>query len=200
MLWQIASFPRCEHHVFLSHCAGDRGWLVHAVHEELKRREIIPWLDRDHYYYGRDSRTALRDGLLRSRHTVFFITLEMMNYSRGWCPMELAYSDLLQANLTLPGGPLLNLELPLFFLAQDHGGLPYTVWNTLRDRGEFHLPRDGNEIEWAVNRIVAFLHREQKLALEMSRMFLESEDMRLEISRRPGLFKRVTSFDPSPIP
>src|SRR5450432_1699111 len=118
MFWQITSFPRCEFHVFLSHCAADRTWLVHPVYEELRRRKIIPWLDRDDYYYGRDSRTALRDGLLRSRHIVFFITLGMMDYKRGWCSMELAYSGLLQANLSNPGGTLLNYELPLFFLDQ----------------------------------------------------------------------------------
>jgi hypothetical protein len=24
MFWQITSYPRCEYHIFLSHCAGDR--------------------------------------------------------------------------------------------------------------------------------------------------------------------------------
>ncbi|MGL5097901.1 MAG: toll/interleukin-1 receptor domain-containing protein, partial [Planctomycetia bacterium] len=82
MIWQISSFPRCEHHVFLSHCAADRADLVYPVHDQLKKHRIIPWLDNHDYSYGRDSRTALKDGLLSSRHAVFFITCNMMNYSR----------------------------------------------------------------------------------------------------------------------
>ena len=151
MFWQITSFPRCEYHVFLSHCAIDREFLVHPVNDELKRRGIFPWLDRDDYYYGRDSRTALRDGLLRSRHVVFFITLGMMDYKRGWCPMELAYSGLLQANLIHAGGPLLNFELPLLFLDRADVELPRTAWDVLRDRGIFHQPADGDPVIWAVN-------------------------------------------------
>ena len=72
MFWQITSYPRCEYHVFLSHCARDRSDLVHRVYDELMRRKIVPWLDRDDYYYGRDSRTALRDGLLRDHDTSCF--------------------------------------------------------------------------------------------------------------------------------
>lgn len=83
MFWQIHSYPPCDHHAFLSHCADDRAWLVHPVFDELKARGIIPWLDREDYYYGRDSRTALRDGLLRSRHVVFFVTRAMLGYTRG---------------------------------------------------------------------------------------------------------------------
>jgi hypothetical protein len=41
MFWQISSFPRCEYHVFLSHCALDRQEMVHPVYDELKRRGII---------------------------------------------------------------------------------------------------------------------------------------------------------------
>ncbi len=116
VFWQITAFPKCDYHVFLSHCAQDRDGLVHPVDAELRRRRIIPWLDREDYYYGRDSRSALRYGLLKSRHVAFFVTLAMMDYRRGWCPMELAYADLLQGNLLYPGDPLLNVELPLFFL------------------------------------------------------------------------------------
>ena len=200
MFWQISSFPRCEYHVFLSHCAVDRAWLVHSVYDELKRRRIIPWLDREDYYYGRDSRTALRDGLLRSRHVVFFVTLGMLDYRRGWCPMELAYSDLLQANLIHAGGPLLNFELPLFFLERNHPELPPTAWDALRDRGSFHLLSDGNPITWAVDQIVAFLHREQDLALDMAKVVVPGQPVYATLASRHGLVERVTQFDPSPIP
>ena len=200
MFWQITSFPRCEYHVFLSHCAIDRGPLVYPVHEELRRRGIIPWLDRDDYYDGRDSRTALRDGLLRSRHVVFFVTLGMMDYKRGWCPMELAYSDLLQINLMHTGGPLLNFELPLIFLDRADAELQRTAWDALRDRGRFHQPADGDPVIWAVNNIVEFLHREQDLALDMAKVLLPGEPVHQALTGRHGLVERVTQFDPSPIP
>ena len=169
MFWQIVSYPRCEFHVFLSHCAIDRASLVYPVYEELMRRRIIPWLDREDYYYGRDSRSALRDGLMRSRHVVFFVTLGMLDYKRGWCPMELAYSDLLQANFLHPGGPLLNFELPLIFLDRSNPELPRTAWDALRDRGIFHHPSDGDAVTWAADQIDAFLHREQNLASDMAK-------------------------------
>jgi hypothetical protein len=200
MFWQITSYPRCEYHVFLSHCAIDRETLVYPVYDELKRRKIIPWLDREDYYYGRDSRNALRDGLLRSRHVVFFVTLGMMDYTRGWCSMELAYSDLLQANLVHVGGPLLNFELPLIFLARDNPELPRTAWDALRDRGRFHHPSHGVAVPWAVNQIAAFLHREQDLALDMVKVVVPGQPVYNALTGRPGLVERVTQFDPGPIP
>ena len=200
MFWQIASFPRCEYHIYLSHCAADRDWLVHPVYDELMRRRIIPWLDREDYSYGRDSRTSLRDGLLRSRHVVFFITLGMMTYTRGWCSMELAYSELLQANLIHAGGPLLNLELPLFFLDRADANLPRTAWDALRDRGMFYDQSDGDPVEWSVDQIIKFLHREQDLALDMSRVVVPRRPIYKALADRPGIIERVTQFDPGPIP
>jgi hypothetical protein len=200
MVWQITSYPRCEYHEFLSHCAIDRSTLVHCVYDELMRRRIVPWLDREDYYYGRDSRTALRDGLLRSRHVVFFVTLGMMDYRRGWCPMELAYSDLLQANLIHAGGPLLNFELPLFFLDRNDVDLSRSAWDTLRDRGIFHHPSDGDPVNWAVDQIVAFLHREQDLALDMARVVVPGQPVYDALASRHGLVERITQFDPGPIP
>lgn len=199
MFWQITSFPRYAYHVFLSHCAIDRSSLVHPVYDELRKRGIIPWLDRDDYYYGRDSRTALRDGLLRSRHVVFFVTLGMMDYKRGWCQMELAYSDLLQANLRHPGGTLLNFELPLFFLDRTDVDLPRSAWGALRDRGVFHDPADGDPVAWSVNRIVEFLHNEQTLALDMAKVLRPGQPVYQALAGRTGVVNRVTRFDPSPI-
>lgn len=49
MFGQITSYPRCEYHVFLSHCAIDRSALVHCVYDELMRKAIVPWLDREDY-------------------------------------------------------------------------------------------------------------------------------------------------------
>ena len=199
MFWQITSYPRCEYHVFLSHCSIDRDGLVFPVYNELKRRGIISWLDREDYYYGRDSRQALRDGLLGSRHVVYFITLGMMDYRRGWCPMELAYSDVLQRNLISPGGTLLNYEFPLFFLDRADAELQRTAWGALRDRGIFYHPSNGDSVTWAVNQIVAFLQREQKVALNMLEEIVPGKQVHEQLAGRTGLIDRVTLFDPSPI-
>jgi hypothetical protein len=204
MFWQISFFPRCEYHVFLSHCALDRKRLVYPAYEELKRRNIIPWLDREDYYFGRGSRVALRDALMMCRHAVFFVTPAMMAYTRGWCPMELGYADLLQANLVHSGGNLSNLTLPLFFLSRSDRSasmkLNRTVWGMLRDTGRFHRPRDGDRVQWAAAQIQAFLRREQALALHMGRGILPGHPVHDEFGKRPGLLERVTSFDPGPIP
>jgi hypothetical protein len=200
MFWQITAYPRCRHHVFLSHCAIDRTWLVHPVHEELKRRMIVPWLDRDDYYYGRGSRIALRDTLLQSRHVVYFVTLGLMDYKRGWCAMEAAYSDLVQANLVYPGGTLLNFELALFFLDGADAELPRTVWDKFRDNGRFHHPSNGDQVGWAVEEIAAFLQREQILALDRAKELLPGRPIYDASVGTPGLIDRITRFDPSPIP
>ncbi len=198
MFWQITSYPRCTHHIFLSHCAVDRNWLVHPVFNELEKRGIIPWLDRDDYPYGHDSRTALRDGLLRSRHIVYFITLGMMDYRRGWCPMELAYSDVVQRNLAAPGGTLLNYELSLFFLDRADTEIQRTILGALWDNGIFS-PSDGDPVAWAVDQIDQFLHREQELAVNMLDEIVLGNPVHQELSKRRGLVERVTLFDPSPI-
>jgi hypothetical protein len=124
----------------------------------------------------------------------------MMEYKRGWCPMELAYSNLLQANLVHPGGPLLNLELPLIFLDRSDPELPRTVWDALRDQSKFHHPSDGDAIPWAVDQIVAFLHREQKLALDMAKVVAPGTPLFESLNGRDGLVRRITQFDPGPIP
>jgi hypothetical protein len=92
--------------------------------------------------------------------------------------MELAYSELLQANLIHTGGPLLNFMLPLFFLDRNDAELSRTAWGTLRDRGIFHHPSDGDPVSWAVDQIVAFLHREQDLALDMAKEFKPGKPVR----------------------
>lgn len=201
MFWQITSFPPCGHHVFLSHSAEDRDWLVYPVYNELQTRRIIPWLDRDDYLYGRESRTALRDALLKSRHVVFFITLGMMDNRRGWCAVEAAYADILQANLTHPGAPLLNFSLPLFFLDRADAELPRTIWAALRDRGRFHTPADGDPVAWAVEQVRAFLHREQSLSIEMARVVTPGTQIHTDLrNQRDGKLERVTAFEPGPIP
>ena len=104
MFWQVASFPKCEYHGFLSHCAEDRDELVRPVKDVPAGQGFRLFIDVEDYYYGRESRAALRDGILDSRHVIFFVTDAMLDSPRGWCVMELAFAELIDANLTHPGG------------------------------------------------------------------------------------------------
>lgn len=200
MFWTVSSFPPCTHHIFLSHCREDHERLVVPVREGLRERNIVSWLDREDYFYGRDSRAALRDGILRSRHTVFFITEAMLASSRGWCVLELAFAELLQSGLVRPGGALANIILPLFFIPQDDLTLPRTVWQLLRDRGRFHGATDGERGAWAQNEIARFIRDEQRLAADHAAAMRTDHKSRKELERLSGLLSRVTKFDPQPVP
>jgi hypothetical protein len=109
MFWKVDSFPKCEYHVFLSHSREDQADLVRPVYDQLLNLQIVPWLDQEDYYYGRSSRAALRDGILNSRHVVFFVTDAMLASARGWCILELAYAELIDLTLQEAGGQLLKV-------------------------------------------------------------------------------------------
>jgi tetrahydromethanopterin S-methyltransferase subunit B len=74
------------------------------------------------------------------------------------------------------------------------------VWDALRDQSKFHHPSDGDAIPWAVDQIVAFLHREQKLALDMAKVVAPGTPLFESLNGRDGLVRRITQFDPGPIP
>lgn len=202
MFWQLHSFPPCQHHVFLSHCRENHDALVKPVYDALVADGLTPWLDREDYYYGRDSRTALRDGVLRSRHVVFFVTRDMITTGRGWCVFELAYAELLQGALSYAGGVLANVVLPLFFVPQSDPELPRTVWQVTRDRGRFHDPAvDGDPVGWSCREILRFLRDEQQLATDLRTTAARDRPFREGLRKqRPGLYERVTRVDPAPIP
>ena len=200
MLWRIQFFPACKYHIFLSHSAEDRSRLVHPVYRKLSRQGIIPWLDLHEYPYGRSSRSALRDSILNCRHVVFFVTDAMLSQSRGWCVQELAWTELLQDNLILPGGPSLqNVLLPLFFVDQSDPRLPRSVWQSIRDRGHFCPPKR-LPTEWAVDQIIKFLRREQLLANDYRRVIRRSTEFRKSLNPPSGLCDRVSKFEPVAIP
>ena len=58
----------------MSHCREDAGELVLPVYDRLLLRDVSPWLDHHDYPLGPTSVQALQDGILKSRHVVFFIT------------------------------------------------------------------------------------------------------------------------------
>ena len=197
MLWQLASFPTCRYHVFLSHCQEDRDCLVGPVHERLAGAKIKSFLDIEDYYYGRDSRTALRDGILNSRHSVFFVTDAMLNSARGWCVIELAFAELLETNLHYRGGKLANFILPLFSISQADPRLPRSVWQLVRDRGRFFDPvSDGDLVEWCQREIRDFLVRERQVCKNVAQLALNDQSLTAELRKTTCLFDRVTKFQP----
>lgn len=201
MFWQLASFPKCEHHLFLSHCQEDREALVWPVFEQLQAAGVVPWLDRDDYQYGRDSRSALRDALGLSRHVAFFVTDRILATQRGWCILELGYAELIQANLVWPGGPLANSYLPLYLVPKADERLPRTVWQLARDRGVFHEDSPGiDPISWCVGQLLAYLRREQQQAVRLTTHVRQDARLRKHLSATPGLRDRVTKFAPSRLP
>jgi hypothetical protein len=157
----------------------------------------MPWIDRHDYPYGRGSRAALRDSILTCRHTIFFVTSAMLTQARGWCVQELAWAELLQDNLTHPGGPsLLNVTLPLYFIPPDDPRLPRSVWQTGRERGPFR-PKGTKRVEWAVEQIVGFIERETTQTERFARYALDSTLFRNQLLAKPGLSERVTQLVPT---
>lgn len=197
MFWRIQSFPPCRYHVFLSHAREDHDSLVRPVYDALTGGSVVPWLDREDYYYGRDSRTALRDGILRSRHVVFFVTPAVLASGRGWCAFELAYAEVMQSSFVTAGGMLANVVLPLFFLPQDDPALPRSVWQATRDRGRFYDAGSADPVTWAYTEITRFLRDEQQLADEVLAVAGRDKIFRKQLLTTPGLWERVAQFDPA---
>ncbi len=197
MRWQISSFPSCRHHVFLSHSQEDRLRLLNPIREKLEAAGVIPWFDQDDYFYGRPSRTALRDGILNSRHTIFFITDAMLNSARGWCVMELTIAELVESNFQVRGATLAHPILPLFLTSQTDERLPRSVWQDLRDQGRFcPTTIDVNPVEWATREILDFLRREEALAKQRETELRRDSKLRDELKQTPGLRERVARFEP----
>jgi hypothetical protein len=197
MFWSIDSFPETTFHLFLSHTREDFDSLVEPVYRSLLRRNIRPWLDRHDWYYGRDSRSSIRDGILRSRHTAFFITDSLLKSPRGWCVLELAFTEILQSNLLRAGGVLSNVALPLFFTKQKSRRISRSVWQAAKDRGHFFEdPDPAKRVVWAEQQINAFLIREEKLAMEMEQNSSHKQSFRQELDSVPGRLTRVTRFQP----
>lgn len=187
--WIISHFPRCEFHVFLSHCAEDRAWLVRPLFEQLKRRRIIPWIDWHHYPSGTDPYEALRDNILRCRHVVYLITEAMLTQGRGWVLLEKAFAGLLQDNLRYSSMELCHVELPLCFLPRPHAILPRSAWQPIVPKGRFSPL--GNEIDWAAAEIERFVIQEQRRALDISTSGHHDPDVRAWINARAGLADRI---------
>lgn len=197
MLWQIRTFPKCRHHVFLSHCQEDHDSLVRPVYDALVASKVVPWLDATDYTYGRSSREALQDAVLASRHVVFFVTDAMLRSARGWCVLELAYAEILGANLKGRGGSHAHAFLPLFLVEQADERLPRSVWQAVRNDGHFLPPGATDQAEqWCVQEIKKFLMGEQTMSGDLNTSCVEDAGLKAELQRTPGLYDRVTKFEP----
>ncbi|MFW6162543.1 MAG: toll/interleukin-1 receptor domain-containing protein [Planctomycetota bacterium] len=199
MPWRLQFFPVCTHHVFLSHCREDRDSLVVPLYETLQKRGGLPWLDRHDYPYGRRSYEALRDGVLRCRHTVFLVTRAMLTQPRGWTILELAWADLLQENLREPGGELQAVAFPLFFVGRDSEGLLRSAWLPVRDRGVFCPPKSSDRVAWAAERVVAFLRQGEARGVDIASWLEQDSRARSRLSARPGILDRITCRNPTPL-
>lgn len=199
MPFAIDFYPRCTHHVFLSHSGADKATLILPVYERLRARGIEGWVDRHDFAYGRDSLTALDDGVLNCRHVVFFLTPAMLANPKGWCQVELAYADLIQRNLRTPSLDLVNVILPLLFVPKDT--LAPTVWRTVSDRGQPHDPnRHPDAVGWAAEAIERFLRIEQGRAKQLEARRKRDDGFQRATALAPGLRERVTKFHPRPLP
>ena len=200
MFWQLQFFPRCRWHVFLSHCREDMEWLIDPLYEALRQEAIIPWLDRHDYPYGRPSLNALRDGVLKCRHTVFLVTDAMLDQPRGWGIVELVWAYLLEENLREADEDLQTIVLPLFFLRRDDERILRSVWQSIHDRAAFHRPQDGAPVAWALHQISSFLQRGEERGLDLA-AWLESDSRAYaRLKKRPGLIERITNLHPTPAP
>ncbi len=201
MFFSVRSFPKCEYHLFLSHSREDHDWLVRPAYDFLSQHTVTSFLDIEDYPIGRDSRSALKGELLLSRHVVFFITDAMLNSPRGWCILELAYSEILQSMMQFPSGHLCNYILPLFFIPQSDSTLPRSVWQLLRDRGVFAPSGCSREeaSRWANQQIIKFLKKEQAYKQSMSRLAIDDPEWSRDLRKIVGLHSRATKFHPHPI-
>jgi TIR domain len=133
--WRVRHLPRCTHHVFLSHCAEDRQRLVKPVCTALVNARYSPWLDQHHYPAGQGAFEALREGILKCRHVVYFVAAPFLSQGRGWNSVENAYANLLQENLHFSSLEVCHIQFPLFFVPNPHVVLQRSAWGPMLNRG-----------------------------------------------------------------
>lgn len=200
--WRVNKLPRCTHHVFLSHCAEDRDRLVLPVFQALEKAAYFPWLDKHHYPAGQDPYEALREGVVRCRHVVYFVTANFLAQGRGWNSIENAYSNLLQANLHEHGIELCHIQCPLVFLPKSHATLARSGWGPLVHRARFYGPSrvDGGAVDWAAQQIVDFIRQEEIRGAALAIQVQNDPGFRPLLALEPNLLRRIMCADPAPVP
>lgn len=198
--WKVHRLPRCTHHVFLSHCAEDRERLVQPVFDLLENRKYAPWFDKHHYPAGQGAFEALREGIIHSRHVVFFVTAKFLAQGRGWNSVECAYSNLIQENLRFTSLELCHIQLPLFFVPQSHPVLQRSVWATMLHRGSFYTSGrvDSAAVNWAYQQIVSFIRQEERRGLSLAEQVQNDPGFQPWLASEPNFLHRVMCADPPP--
>lgn len=200
--WSVHHLPRCTHHVFLSHCAEDRNRLVHLVYNALENRRYFPWLDTHHYPAGQGAFEALREGILRCRHVVYFVTAKFLTQGRGWNSVENAYSNLLQENLRFASLELCHIQLPLIFVPHGHAILQRSAWAPLVHRGRFYPSGrvDQGAVNWATQEIMNFIRQEERRGVSLGAQVQNDPGFQPSLAAEPHLLRRIMCADPLPTP
>ena len=200
--WKVRSIPRCTHHVFLSHCAEDRDRLALPVFQELQKARHSPWFDQHHYPAGQDVYEALREGIVRCRHVVYFVTAKFLAQGRGWNSVENAYSNLLQSSLHDRGVDLCHVQLPLLFLPKTHPTLLRSAWGPLTSRARSYAPArvDAGAVDWATREIVNFIRQEATRGKALAEQVQNDPGFGQLLREGPNLLRRIMCADPPPIP
>lgn len=200
--WTVRLFPRCTHHVFLSHCAEDRFRLVQPIYTDLEAAKYQPWLDRHHYPVGQGAFEALREEILRCRHVVYFVTAQFLSQGRGWNSTENAYANLLQENLRFGSFELCHVQLPLFFVRHDNVTLRRSAWSPLINRGRFYpAARVGSHaVNWATNEIENFIQQEERRGPLLAAQVENDPGFKPLLTAEPNLLRRIMCADPLPRP
>lgn len=198
--WRVQHLPGCTHHVFLSHCAEDRVRLVQSVYNALENSKYSPWLDQHHYPRGQGAFEALREGIIRCRHVVYFVTAKFLSQGRGWNSIENAYSNLLQENLRFMSLELCHVQFPLFFVPRSNVILQRSAWGPLVQRGRFYPPGrvDGGAVNWATQEIIAFIRQEEKRGVFLAIQVQNDPGCQSLLTNEPNLIRRVMCADPLP--
>ena len=199
MWFQIARFPKCEHHLFLSHSREDSVSLVTPTRNALFQRGVLSWIDLHEYPYGRSPTSALRDSLFACRHIVFFITSAMLQSARGWCCVEYTLAKVFQDNFER-NPTLSHFVLPLFFVERGDSRISRSVWNDLVGMGKFidNSSQQAHYVDWAEQAILDFLRQEQQYTARMNDTLNDLPELQRRMPEF-GLIERATRFDPSPI-
>ena len=200
--WRVRYFPRCTHHVFLSHCAEDRDRLARPVYRELENAKFSPWLDEHHYPVGQGAFEALREGILCCRHVVYLVTARFLSQGRGWNSVENAYANLLQENLRFGSLEVCHIQYPLFFVPRSHVTLQRSAWASLVQRGRFYPRRtfDSGAVSWAVQEITAFIQQEEKRGVSLAIQLQNDPGFRPLLTAEPNLLRRIMCAAPPPTP
>lgn len=199
--WQISHWPKCEFHVFLSHCAEDREHFVIPLQKELERRQITSWLDRHHYPLGTSSHEALREGLLKCRHIIYLITRETLKQARGWVAVEKTYGEVIQSRFRHEELELSHVELPMYFVRRDDKVLVRSIWQSVGEKGQFYVGKNvatRKAIRWTAGQIEEFVRREELRGEQIAEIVKHDPMLTAQFGHDPNLLRRIAASDPNP--